>query len=63
MSGEQIPSMGMRGLELGVTNFHGLGEADGLRGEQATLLKGRLACLWMEDMRTLGVDCLQVSHL
>ena len=22
----------MRGLELGVTNFHGLGDADGLRG-------------------------------
>ena len=48
---------------VGVTDFHGLGEADGLRGEQATLLKGRLACPWMGGIRTLGVDRLQVSHL
>ena len=53
----------MRGLGLGVTELHGLGEADGLRGEQATLLKGRLACPWMGDIRTVGVDRPQVSHL
>lgn len=52
-----------RGPELDIMKLPWLREADGLTGEQATLLNGRLVCLWMADCRTLGVDYVQISHL